>query len=84
MILTFKDTQDKRINPDMHWVYLIHSILLSFNSKLVHSAFALTPKEAREPSKEVAANVNMKLQANHNRKCLELNVGDKVYIYIYT
>ena len=60
----------------------IYPILLTYNNKLVHSATGLTPKEARDPSNELEADVNMQLQATRNIKYPELKVGDTVYIYM--
>ena len=60
---------------------LIYPILLAYNNKLVHSATGLTPKEARDPSNELEAYINMKLKAKHTRNNPHINVGDKVYIY---
>ena len=48
----------------------------------MHSATGLTPKEARNPSNELEAYVNMKLKAKRNSKYIEIRVGDKVYIYM--
>ena len=81
MILTFKTMLDKRIKPGQQWTDLIFPILLTYNNKLVHSATGLTPKDARLPSNELTAYVNMSLQAKHQKKYPEIKVGDKVYIY---
>ena len=62
MILTFKEMLDKKIEPNMQWVDLIYSILLTYD-KLMHSATGLTPTEAREPSNKLEAYVNMKLKS---------------------
>ena len=58
---------------------LIHPILLTYNSKLVHSATGLTPKEARDPSNELEAYANMKLKAKHNRKYLDELATQSLY-----
>lgn len=82
MILTFKTMLDKRIKPNMQWVDLIYPILLTYNNKLVHSSTGLTPNEARKPSNELEAYINIKMKAKQNRKYPEIKVGDKVYIYM--
>ena len=55
--------------------------LLIYNNELVHSAIGLTPREARDPSNEVEAYVDLKLKAKHNRKYPDGTVGDKVYVH---
>ena len=61
----------------MQLVYLIYPILLTYNNKLVHSPTGLTPIEARDPSNELEANVNMQLKAQRNIKYSEI-----LYIYL--
>ena len=78
LIKTFRAMLDKRIKPDEHWTDLIYPILLTYNSKLVHSATEVTPDDARKKSNELMIYINMKMTATHNRRYPELNVGDTV------
>ena len=67
----------------MKWTDLIDRIILTYNNKLVHSTTGLMPKEARHPSNELEANVNMQLKAKPNRKDPDIKLENKAYIYIY-
>ena len=78
---TFKSMLDKRIKPGQQWTDFIYPILLTDNSKLIHSATEMTPKATTKPENELNAYVNMQLKAKHSRGCPPLAVGDKVHIY---
>ena len=60
----------------------IYPILLTYINKMVHSSTGLTPNEARKPRNELTAYLNMTLKAKHNRKYPDINIGDKVFIYM--
>ena len=72
---------DKRLKPNQQWTDLIYQILLDPNNKLVHSTTELTPSDAKKPSSELMTNINMKLKAKHNRKCLDIIIVDNEKIY---
>ena len=78
---TFKSMLEKRIKPGQQCTDLIYAILLTYNNTLVHSATAMTPKEATQPENELNAYVNMELKAKHSRRYPVLSAGDKVHIY---
>ena len=49
---------------------------------MVHSATGFTPNDARKPQNELNVYLNMELKAKHNRKYPEINIGDRVFIYM--
>jgi len=86
MIRTFKTMLDKRIENDhdenVQWTKYIYPILLTYNNKMVHSSTGFTPNDARKPQNELNVYLNMELKAKHNRKYPEINIGDRVFIYM--
>ena len=86
MILTFKTMLDKRLGNDkesnVQWTKYIYPILLTYNNKMVHSSTGFTPNEARKPENELTVYLNMTVKAKHNRKYPDINIGDKVFIYM--
>ena len=86
-IRTFKDMLFKRVehdqkkeNPSIQWIDYISEILLTYNTKNVHSSTGLTPKQAREPKNTIKTKLNMSIKATKNRKYPELDVGDNVKV----
>ena len=49
---------------------------------MVHSSTGLTPNDARKPQNELPVYLNMTLKAKHSRKYPDINIGDKVFIYM--
>ena len=49
----------------------------------MHSVTGLTPKNARLPSNELTAYVNMSLLTKHPNKYPNIKVGDTVYTYTW-
>ena len=85
---TFKDMLFKRVDADIkkgknniQWVDYLDEILLTYNSKMIHSARDMTPNEAHK--KENHLKVKLKLEMNRvkTRKYPTLRVGDEVKIY---
>ena len=56
-------------------------ILLTYNSKMVHSAHKFTPKDARKPSNELKVKFNLTMNAKRNRLYPDVDTADKVKIY---
>lgn len=54
--------------------------MLTYNTKDVHSATGLTPKEARKPKNETKAKISMTIKARKTRMYPEIKVGDQVKI----
>ena len=87
-IRTFKDMLFKRVDADekkgkvnIQWIDYIPEIMLTYNSKMVHSAHGMTPRDAHK--KENHLEVKMKLEMNRikTRKYPPVRVGDEVKIY---
>ena len=87
-IRTFKDMLFKRVDADekkgkvnIQWIDYIPEIMLTYNSKMVHSAHGMTPRDAHK--KENHLEVKMKLEMNRikTRKYPPVRVGDEVNIY---
>ena len=72
---------DKRIQPYQRWHDLIFQFLVTYKNKLMHFAIEFTPSDAKMPSHELMAYINMKLKAKHNRRYLDTYIGDNVKIY---
>ena len=86
-IRTFKDALFKRVEYDekqgkqnIEWTDYVFPILLTYNTKNIHSATGLTPAEARKPKNEVKAKLNMTIKATKTRKYPELEVGSQVKV----
>ena len=77
---------DKRLENDnesnVQWTKYIYPILLTYNNKMVHSSTGFTPNEARKPENELTVYLNMTVKAKHNRRYPDINIGDKVFIYM--
>ena len=86
MVLTFKTMLDKRLDNEKHtnvqWTKYIYPILLTYNNKMVHSSTGLTPNDARKPQNELTVYLNMTLKAKRIRKYPDINIGDKVFIFM--
>ena len=87
-IRTFKDMLFKRVEADekkgkenIQWTDCIFEIMITYNNKMVHSATALTPKEARKPENELKVKANIAMNATKTRKYPELEKGNKVKIF---
>ena len=86
-IRTFKDKLYKRIandekkgKADIQWIDYITEIMLTYNTKDVHSATGLTPKEARQPRNDAKAKISMTIKARKSRMYPEIRVNDNVKI----
>ena len=87
LVRTFKDKLFKRIENDekngkrnIQWTDYILEIMLTYNSKDVHSATGLTPSQARKDDNELKARVSVAMKAKRDRIYPQLSVGDKVKI----
>ncbi len=84
-IRTIKDMIDKRTKDNnKEWYEVIHSVLLTYNYKMVHTVTKMTPRDAMDASKpgnQIAAKINMELKARHSRKYEKIEVGSKVKLY---
>jgi len=49
---------------------------------MVHSSTTIAPNDARKPQNELTVYLNMTLKAKHSRKYPDINIGDKVFIYM--
>ena len=84
---SYKDMLFKRIEHDqkkgkenIQWIDYNVEILLTYNTKHVHSATGLVPAEARKPKNEVKAKLNMTIKATKTRKYPELEEGSQVEV----
>lgn len=82
-IRTFKNMLYKRIGDDKtkQWTEFIYPILLTYNSKNVHSSTGFTPTDAKKAGNHMEVKANMELKAKHGRKYEEIKVGDKVKVF---
>ena len=82
-IRTFKDMLYKRIGNDKtkQWTDFIYQILLTYNSKNIHSTIGMTPVDAKKSSNQATVKARMELKAKHGRKYEEVKVGDFVKIF---
>ena len=86
-IRTFKDKLFKRVEVDekkgkenIDWTDYILEIMLTYNSKDVHSSTGQTPNEARKNKNEYKSVMNVSMKAKKEKLYPELKVGDKVKI----
>ena len=86
-IRTFKDIIFKRVENDerkgknnIQWTDYIFQIMITYNTKNVHSATGQTPLEATKKGNEFKSKLNVSIQAKRRRTYPELEVGDKVNI----
>ena len=86
-IRTYKDMLFKRVEfdqkkqkPDIQWIDYNTEILLTYNTKNVHSTTGLTPKQAREPKNEIKTKLNISIKATKTRKYPNLDIGDSVKV----
>ena len=87
-IRSYKDMLYKRVEAgekkgqeNIQWPDYNVEILITYNTKNIHSATGLAPKEAVKGEKNLKAKVNMTINATRTRKYPELNVSNKVKIY---
>ena len=71
---------DKTTKPNQQWHDLIYQIILTYNNNLIHFATEFTPSDAKKPSNELMTYINMKVKAKHNRRYLDIHIGDNVNI----
>ena len=64
----------------VQWADLVPSLLAVYNNKHKHRMIGMTPAEARKPSSEIDAKINMEIEATRGRKYPILRVGDTVRI----
>ena len=86
-IRTYKDMLFKRVEfdqkkekPNIQWIDYNAEILLTYNTKNVHSTTGLTPKQAREPKNEIKTKLNISIKATKTRKYPNLDIGDSVKV----
>ena len=84
-IRTFKLMLYKRIDhgkvASPQWIDFVYQIMLTYNTKMVHSSIKMTPYEATKPSNAIDVKNNIELQASFTRKYPELEIGSSVKIY---
>ena len=86
-IRTYKAMLYKRIDSvkennitDPQWTTYNWNVILTYNTKLIHSSTKMTPKEAAKQSNEIDVKANLEIKAKNNRRYPPLEVGDKVKI----
>ena len=87
-IRTFKDMLFKMIDADekkgkvnIQWVDYIPEIMLTYNSKMIHSAHGMTPNEAHKDSSHMEVKIKLEMNRVKTRKYPPVRVGDEVKIY---
>ena len=87
-IRTFKDMLFKRVDADekkgkvnIQWVDYILEIMLTYNSKMVHSAHDMTPNDAHKKGNHLEVKMKLEMNRIKTRKYPPVRVGDEVKIY---
>ena len=87
-IRTFKDMLFKRVDADekkgkvnIQWVDYIPEIMLTYNSKMVHSAHDMTPNDAHKKGNHLEVKMKLEMNRIKTRKYPPVRVGDEVKIY---
>ena len=87
-IRTFKDMLFKRVDADekkgkanIQWVDYIPEIMLTYNSKMVHSAHNMTPNDAHKKGNHLEVKMKLEMNRIKTRKYPPVRVGDEVKIY---
>ena len=87
-IRTFKDMLFKRVDADekkgkvnIQWVDYIPEIMLTYNSKMVHSAHGMTPNDAHKKGNHLEVKMKLEMNRIKTRKYPPVRVGDEVKIY---
>ena len=86
-IRTYKAMLYKRIDSvkenkitDPQWTTYNWALILTYNTKLIHSSTKMTPKQAAMKTNEIDVKANLELRAKRNRIYPPLEVGGKVKI----
>ena len=87
-IRTFKDMLFKRVDADekkgkvnIQWVDYIPEIMLTYNSKMVHSAHDMTPNDAHKKGNHLEVKMKLEMNRIKTRNHPPVRVGDEVKIY---
>ena len=87
-IRTFKDMLFKRVDADekkgkvnIQWVDYTPEIMLTYNSKMVHSAHDMTPNDAHKKGNHLEVKMKLEMNRIKTRKYPPVRVGDEVKIY---
>ena len=67
---TCNSISDKRAKPGQPCTKLVYPALLTYNSKLVHSATEHTQNEASKEANQLYVQLNLKLKAKNARRYL--------------
>ena len=70
--------QGHQENPQC--IDFVFQIMLTYNTKMVHSSITMTPYEATKSSDEIDVNTNVELQASFTIIYPELEIGSNVKI----
>ena len=81
-IRTLKDMINKRIeNTEKTWKDVLFEVLLTYNSKNVHTATGLTPDQAKLDKYRLQVKMNLELHRISKRRYPTIDVDDKVKLY---
>ena len=87
-IRTFKDMLFKRVGADekkgklkIQWIDYIPEIMLTYNSKMIHSAHGMTPNDAHKKENHLKVKIKLEISRIKTRKYPTLRVGDEVKLY---
>jgi len=81
-IRTLKDMINKRIeNTEKTWKDVLFEVLLTYNSKNVHTATGLTPDQAKLDKYRLQVKMNLELHRISKRRYPTVDVNDKVKLY---
>ena len=81
-IRTIKMMLYKRIKADTdQWIDYLYPVLITYNTKMVHSATGFTPTDAKKEPNKMMVQLHLELKRVSKRKYPDINVGDKVKIY---
>jgi hypothetical protein len=81
-IRTLKDMINKRIeNIEKTWKDVLFEVLLTYNSKNVHTATGLTPDQAKLDKYRLQVKMNLELHRISKRRYPTIDVDDQVKLY---
>ena len=81
-IRTIKDMIHKRMDHSKkEWWEVLYPVLLTYNSKMVHSVTKHTPEEALKPLNTSMVKFNLELKRRHTRKYPDIEIGNTFRIF---
>ena len=80
MLFQRTEHDQKNGKENIQWIDYNFGILLTYNTKNIHSATGLVPAEGRKPKNQIKARLNMTIKATKTGKYPELEEGSQVKV----